>query len=345
MDIGIAYDLKSDFSTGGEPTGAPFALARGVTEGSAPDDRLEEYDSPATVDAIAAALAAAGHTPRKIGGGRRFVERVLERRPDLVFNIAEGFGTRSREAHVPSVLEMLGVPFTHSDPLTLAVSLDKAMTKVIVEAAGVPTPAFAVVETAGELARLPVEFPVIAKPLFEGSSMGIRRTSRATSAKELATHVERLLADYGQPVLVEEFCSGPEFTVGILGNGASARPIGVMEIAPTHGSEETFIYSIEVKRNYETEVAYRVPPDRPEPLIEAVLEVALRSYAALACRDVARVDIRVGRDGAPKFLEINPLPGLNPITSDIVILARAVGMSYETLIGRIVEGARARYGI
>ncbi len=329
MEVGIAYDLKSDFLL---PPGSP-------------EDALEEYDSEATVHGIARALIANGFAPRPLGGRRSFIEKLLADPPDLVFNIAEGFGSRSREAHVPGVCEMLGVPFTHSDPLALAVSLDKAACKRLVSACGVSTPSFAVVERPSDIAGISLRFPAIAKPAFEGSSIGIRRSSRISDAAALEAKIGSLLRDYRQPILVEEFCPGPEFTVGILGNGEGVRVIGVMEISPRTGSFEEFVYSIEAKRNYLTEVEYKVPPDRPRDMLEKVEAAALRAYRALGCRDIARVDLRVGADGEPKFLEINPLPGLNPVTSDIVILASRCGLTYEALIGNIVAEARARYGI
>ncbi len=326
MEIGIAYDLKSDFSA----------------QSDDPEDRFEEYDNQATINGIAAALEAAGHRTRFLGGGRRFIEQVLAQPPELVFNIAEGCGTRSREAHVPSVLEMLHIPYTHSDPLTLAVTLDKAIAKRLVAAQGLPTPGFAVIEHLKQLSDVRLQFPVITKPLFEGSSMGIRKTSRVTDQASLHNQIERLLADYRQPVLLEEFCSGPEFTVGVLGNGSKAGVIGIMEIQPRRGKLEDFVYSLEVKRNYLEEVEYRVPPDQPPALLNLIENIALGVYRALDCRDVARVDLRVSASGKPKFIEINPLPGLNPTTGDIVILSSRAGISYDTLIGRIVAAARER---
>ncbi len=329
LEVGIAYDLKSRFRA--QPDG--------------PVDRLEEYDDESTVEAIAAALEAHGYRARKLGGGEAFVRAVLEDPPDLVFNIAEGFGTRSREAHVPSVLEMLGIPFTHSDPLTLAVCLDKAIAKRLIASAGIPTPAFAVVRSPRDLDGLKLPRPVIAKPLFEGSSMGIRKSSRTDDDAALSAMVKGLLDDYGEPVLVEEFCSGPEFTVGIVEIDHQPVSVGVMEIAPRTASPEDFVYSLEVKRNYLQEVDYHVPPRQPAALVRRVEQVALASFEALECRDVARVDVRVGADGEPKFLEVNPLPGLNPVTSDLAIVARGKGIAYEELIGRIVASARARRGL
>ncbi|MBN2361160.1 MAG: D-alanine--D-alanine ligase [Deltaproteobacteria bacterium] len=329
MQIGIAYDLRSSMAV---PAGAP-------------SDRLEEYDSEETIDAIAAAIEAAGHQPRRLGGGRSFVEAVLRQPPDLVFNIAEGSGTRSREAQVPAVCEMLGIRYTHSDPLTLAVSLDKAMTKRLVDAAGVPTPRHQVIRTLDQLSRLELPFPVMCKPLFEGSSMGIRRDSRASDAGELRGQVAKLLGDYRQPVLVEEFCPGAELTVGILVRQGVPTAIGVMEIAPRQGDPGSFVYSLEVKRNYLEEVEYRVPPRLPPELVQRAERVALDAFDALDCRDVARVDLRLGADGEPKFIEVNPLPGVSPVTSDLVILAGKVGLGYRQLIAGIVDSARARYGI
>jgi D-alanine-D-alanine ligase len=334
--IGIAYDLKADMER---------AAQRAVGEGELPDDAFEEYDSEATVAAIEEALGANGYRTRRLGSGRSFLARAMHDAGDLVFNIAEGYGTRSREAHVPSALEMLGIPYTHSDPLTLALTLDKAMAKRVVASAGVPTPRFAVVESLEGIDDLPLRYPLIAKPLFEGSSMGVRKHSRVTDPDSLRELVVQLLADYHEPVLVEEFAGGPEFTVGVLGTGAGAQVIGAMEIVPKRCDVGEFVYSLEVKRNYLEEVEYAAPPDRPAELVRAVEEVGLAAYRALACRDVGRVDVRLDADGEPKFLEVNPLPGLNPVTGDLVILARANGLHYADLIGRIVEGARERQSL
>ena len=334
--IGIAYDLKAELEQ---------TVLRAAGDAVLPDDVFEEYDSEATVAAIEEALGSNGYRTRRLGSGRSFLARAMHEPGDLVFNIAEGYGTRSREAHVPSALEMLGVPYTHSDPLTLALTLDKAMAKRVVASAGVPTPRFAVLEHVDQVADVPLAFPLIAKPLFEGSSMGVRNHSRVVDEYELRELVAQLLADYREPVLVEEFASGPEFTVGILGTGPSAQVIGAMEIVPKNCPIDEFVYSLEVKRNYLEEVEYHAPPRRPAEMVRHVEEVALAAYRALACRDVGRVDVRMGDDGEPKFLEVNPLPGLNPVTGDLVILARANGLGYADLIGRIVEGARERQGL
>lgn len=330
-EIGIVYDLKSAFGTAEQP---------------GPGDLLEEYDEESTVDAIAAALKSCGYRPRKLGGGRAFLRNVLDYPPDLVFNIAEGVGTRSREAHVPSVLEMLGIPYTHSDPLTLAVCLDKAAAKRLVAAAGIPTPRFVVVRSQADVKQAQTLVgQVIAKPVREGSSMGIRKTSRTDDGDALARMTAALLADYGEPVLVEEFCPGPEFTVGIVEIDGAPVALGVMEIAPRAAPPDEFVYSLEVKRNYLQEVDYHVPPRQPDALVARVEHIALAAFSALECRDIARVDVRVGADGEPKFLEINPLPGLNPISSDLAILAHRRGLPYAQIIARIVASACARQGL
>lgn len=331
MHIGIAFDLKADF---------------GAVSGG-PEDLLEEYDSDATVSAIEQVLVARGHKVTRLGGGRRFLERLLATRPDLVFNIAEGRGSRSREAHVPAACEMLGVPCTHSDPLTMAVTLDKAMAKRVVASCGVPTPEFVVVEHERDLAHIALPFPLFAKPLFEGSSMGIRRRSRVADRAELSERVGQLLGDYREPVLVEEFCGGAEFTVGLLGNGANVRVAATMEVEPLLVPREQFVYSLEVKRNpnWAEEIAYHVPPKRTRAEIDAVEKVALDAWRALGCRDVARIDVRNDAAGNPKFIECNPLPGLAPGWSDLAILWDRTGGTYATLVGAILDEATTRLAL
>ena len=326
MEIGIAYDLVTDFATGdGEPA-----------------DRLAEYDSEETVAALEAALGAAGHRARRLGGGRRFLETMLAQPPDLVFNLAEGRGGRSREAQVPAVCELLGVPYTHSDPFTMAVTLDKAAAKRLVRAAGVPTPDFEVLE---QPRPVELEFPVVAKPVHEGSSMGIGAWSLVRDAAALPEVAAGLRARYQEPVLVEEFCPGAELTVGIFGTGDCARTLAVMEVAPRRRPLDEFLYSGEVKHDWEVEVSYHVPPRVTPELAARAAEVALASYRALGCRDVARIDLRVDRRGEPSFLEANPLPGLHPVISDLAMLARPVGVGYQELVLRILTCARERLGV
>jgi D-alanine-D-alanine ligase len=328
VDIGLAFDLKSDF----------------VAPGGAPDDLLEEYDSERTVAAIEAALAARGHRVRRMGGGRRFLEALVAAPPDLVFNLAEGRGSRSREAQVPAACEMAGVPCTHSDPATLAVALDKALAKRIVAAAGVPVARDFVARAVGDLANFDLQFPCIAKPIGEGSSMGVRSGSKSRDLEALRREVERVVRGYGQPAIVEEFLTGPEFTVGVLGEAERARVLATMEIHPRGIATADFIYSVEFKRVFDEHVEYHVPPRRPPALIAAVEAVALDAYRALSCRDVGRVDVRLSGDGLPRFIELNPLPGINPGWSDLCLMTERIGMDHADLVGAILDETLLRIG-
>ena len=325
MRIGITYDLKDE-----RPAGAGL-----------PDDFQEEFDSPDTIAAIASVLRGLGHDVRLLGDGRALLERLLAQPPDLVFNLAEGQGVgRSREARVPAVLEMLGIPYTGSDPLTLAVTLDKDCARRLVASAGVPVPAGLLFPPGQPPASLDagLSFPLIVKPAWEGSSKGIRNKCLVENAAALEDAVAWLQRDYRQPVLVEEFIEGDELTVGVVGNDPP-RVIGTMRVVPLRATRQ-FVYSLEVKRDYRRQVRYEAPvyPPQTTALIE---EMALMAYRALGCRDVARVDFRL-RGGRPFFLEINPLPGLNPESSDLVILAGLHGWTYSQLITSIWEAALAR---
>jgi D-alanine-D-alanine ligase len=328
MRIGITYDLKADLS--GRP--------------NLPDDFQEEFDSPATIAAIADVLRGLGHEVEKLGDGRELLERLLADPPDFVFNFAEGQGIgRCREARVPAVLEMLGIPYTGSDPLTLAATLDKDCAKRLAASAGVSVPKGLIVSRNDESAlagRSRLNFPVIVKPAWEGSSKGIRNKCLVEEPSDLAGVVGSLLQDYDQPVLVEEYIQGDELTVGMLGNDPP-RVLGVMRVLP-NVPVERFVYSLEVKRDFERQVRYECPPPYNAAQTKAVEAAALRAYRALGCRDVARIDFRL-REGTPYFLEVNPLPGLNPDYSDLVIMARALSWSYERLIGTILQEALDRH--
>jgi D-alanine-D-alanine ligase len=327
LDIGLAFDLRSDQGAG---PGAPI-------------DALEEYDTQETIDAVAAALSGLGHRPRLLGGGRACAQALLERPPQLVFNLAEGRGSRSREAHIPALCEMLAVPCTHSDPLTMALTLDKALAKNVVGSVGVRTPAFQVVETASDLEGLDLAFPLFVKPVAEGSSMGVRLSSRVADATALRREVDRCLGEYREPCLVETYLPGAEVTVALLGSGRGARVIGAMEIAPASEAAETFVYGLETKRSYKELVRYHAPPRTltREQCVDAS-QAALTAYRALGCRDVARIDLRFDARGRANFLEANPLPGLNPVTSDIVLLMGLLGIGFQALVSQILEEALRR---
>lgn len=330
MRIGITYDLKAE-----SPSKTEF-------DGQNPDDWQEEFDSPATIDAIAGVLRELGHDVEMLGDGRELVERLLSDPPDFVFNLAEGQGiSRSREARVPAILEMLGIPFTGSDPLTMAVTLDKHCAKRLTHAAGVAVPWGILIQGPESKIEEQLAFPIIVKPAWEGSSKGIRSNCLATSLAELTSAIETLHGDHCQPVLVEEFIDGDELTVGILGNGPP-EILGIMRVLPRQPTPR-FIYSLDVKRDFLRQVRYECPARIPPASLEAVRRAALIVYHTLGCRDVARIDFRL-RDGVPYFLEVNPLPGLNPESSDLVIMGRLCGWTYEELIETIVQAGMKRQG-
>jgi len=283
----------------------------------------------------------------RLGGGRDFLEKVLKERVDFVFNIAEGRGTfRSREGQVPSVLEMLGIPYSFSDPLTLAISLDKPLTKRLVAEAGVAVAPEWVVGTRAELEALcasPPEFPLFAKPAFEGSSKGIRNSSLLKNRGELWDRVGEMLSNYSQPVLVEAFIEGDEYTVGVLGNDPPAA-IGAVRVRPKSGPDPSFVYSVEAKRDWQNQLAYDVPPPLHGDALNRLYADAVKAFGAIGCRDVARVDFRL-KDGVPVLLEINPLPGLSPAYGDLPLLARGMGLSYPDLMRRMLSASFTRCGL
>ena len=327
MRVGLAYNVK--------PAAPPALL---------PEDAFEEYDSEATVGHICDALAALGHEVRRLPAGRGFVDALRQARPDIVFNIAEGEGGRCREAHVPAVLEMLGVPYVGSDPLTLSVTLDKPVAKKLVASEGLPTPPFRVFRSAAGFDALPFPYPVIVKPAFEGSSKGVRLASRATAYGQAKEMVRFVTETYRQEAVVEAFVPGAEVTVGVLGNDPP-RVAGMMEIVPKAVPPSEFVYSLEVKRDWENQVAYRVPPALPAETLAEIGRCALGAYRALGCRDFSRIDFRIDAAGTPQFIECNPLPGLSPGYGDLPIMASLLGIPYLSLIGEILSHALSRLGM
>ena len=329
MRIGLSYDLKDKVP---KPQGKP-------------EDALEEYDSLETVDAIAKAIEAQHHSVVKLGGGREFLNNVLGQRVDLVFNIAEGLGNyRGREAQVPSVLEMLGVPYSGSDPLCLAMSLEKPLAKRLVSFSGVATPMWQVVSDTRQLKEVEwsrFSLPAFAKPAHEGSSKGIRITSRLETSQQIVEAVTGLLEYYQQPVMVEEFISGEEVTVGVIGN-SPPKVVGIMRVVPRKKTDY-FVYSLEVKRDWESLLTYECPALLGKGVLQDIADSSLKAYEALGCRDFARMDFRIGPDGTPYFLEINPLPGLNPKSGDLPIMAGKMGWTYEALISAVLNAALQRY--
>lgn len=313
-------------------------------------DYYAEWDDGKTIDAVASALEGK-HTVIRIEADERIVEKLKSGAPEIVFNIAEGIDSPSRESQVPVICEMLGIPYTGSDAFTLAASLNKARAKEILFFHGVPTPGFQVLTSPGQQTN-GLRFPVIVKPLREGSSMGIRNDSIALSREALTPKVERILEEYRQPALVETFLPGREFTAALLGNGDDLRVLPLVEIDfSSLPAEANPVYSYEAKWVWDR-------PDKPLRIftcpakLDRVLEekikiVCRRAFLVLGCRDWCRVDVRLDDRMNPHIIELNPLPGILPDPEENSCFpkaARAAGMSYEEIILGVLEAARARYG-
>jgi D-alanine-D-alanine ligase len=372
--IGFAYNQKPQPSAGGDAGSPESAVATDEEPPSsgafAADDRYAEWDTPETIDAVARALSAFGAVIR-LEATPELPERLRGERPDIVFNIAEGLTGVNRESHVPAICEFFGVPYSGSDPLTLSTCLHKGRTKEVLAFNGVPTAPFAVVESLRDLEvlldgrqeemlpvpgaarRLPNAFPLFVKPVHEGSSKGVTVRNLVHSRDELVTRVTELLDAYAQPVLVEDYLPGAEFTCAVLGNGADARvlPIVGMNFGDLPAGAAP-IYGFEAKWVWDTPDRpldiFDCPARIPELLRRSIEHVTLRAYRVLGCRDWARVDVRLDAAGAPNVVEVNPLPGILPDPADNSCLpkaARAAGMSYDTLIQTCLAHAAARQGV
>jgi D-alanine-D-alanine ligase len=323
MRIGVTYDLRSDYR----------ALGYG-------EEETAEFDADETIAAICGALIELGHVPERIGGVRALTQKLAGgARWDAVFNICEGLKGVSREAQVPALLEAYDIPYVFSDPLTLALCLDKAMTKRVLRDAGVPTAAFALIESEADIGAVDLAFPLFLKPVSEGSGKGVNARSRVDNAAALTAVARDLLAQFHQPVLVEEFLPGREFTIGITGTGDGAVVLGILEIVPGakyvgHG------YGYENKSDWEDKLEV-VPADDVQA--HAAAEVALAAWRVLRCRDGGRADVRQGADGKPRFIEVNPLAGIRPGYSDLCFIADFQKVSYRQLIGKFLDSFLARH--
>ena len=325
MRIGLTYDLRQEY------------LAAGFSS-----DETAEFDRLETVESLEQALTRLGHTVERIGHGRQLVA-ALENGGDwdLVFNIAEGLSGIAREAQIPAILDLYGIAYTFSDPLVMALSLHKALTKTVVSASGVPTPDFALVAKESDVDRVQLPYPLFAKPLAEGTGKGVSPASKVRDLPALRQVCGELLERYQQPVLVETFLSGREFTTGILGTGEQARPLATMEVLLRREAEAD-AYSYVNKENCEQLVDYLlVLPDQDEQ-VRAAEAVALAAWRALGCRDAGRIDLRCDAVGRPNFIEVNPLAGLHPEHSDLPILAAKAGVSFLELVQQIVASASPR---
>jgi D-alanine-D-alanine ligase len=320
--VGMTYDLRTDY------------LEEGYSE-----EQTAEFDQPATIDAIEETLGSLGYQTDRIGHVRALAKRLVAgERWDLVFNIAEGLKGFGRESQVPCLLEAYDIPYVFSDPLVLSLTLHKAMAKRVIRDLGIPTPDFAVVEEPGDLADIRLPFPLFVKPISEGTGKGIDAKSIVRDPGELEVRCRFLLDTFAQPVLVETYLAGREFTVGVVGTGRKARVIAVMEVLLRENAEKG-VYSLVNKEYCEEFVDYVLVTGEEA---ERVSAVALAAWRGLECRDGGRLDIRADASGVPHFLEVNPLAGLHPTHSDLPILSALAGVSYRDLLGMIMSSAEER---
>ncbi len=325
--VGLTYDLKSDYE---------------FKEGDPPDANAE-FDHPSTIEVIAKAIESQGFKVKKIGNVANLLEKIDHLGADIVFNISEGVAGRNRESQVPILLEMAGIPFVGSDALTLGLTLDKIMAKKIFIAEGIPTPKFFTIKSVEELMNTDhCKFPLIVKPRFEGSSKGLSEGSRVENMEELKKQAEFVLNTYKQPALIEEFISGQEFTVAIVGNGQpEALPVVQIKIDGRLQLNDKFYTFARITSD---RLEYICPAKVSAEMSKKLSDLALKTYNAVECRDFGRVDFRVDGDGKPYVLEINPLPSLS--TEDVFMLvAKAVGVTYNEMVGKILKSALGRYNL
>ena len=331
MRIGITYNLKDEVT--------PLSVSN--------REHNEEYDNINTIDTICNVLKKNGFETVKLGARMDIFDRLRKEEVDFVFNLAEGYYGRNRESIIPAILEMVNMPYSGSDPLTLGLTLDKIMSKKIFQFAKIPSPGYAIVRRLEDIdfVNNSLPYPMITKPAWEGSSKGIYNSSRVNDKKELERNIKLLLKKYPkQPILVEEYIKGREITVGVIGNDPP-RVMGLMEIINKKHPGQDFFYSLEVKREWEELVDYKSPPDIPQALDIKIRRLASMAFKELGCRDIARVDFRISEYNEPYLLEVNPLPGLSPQYGDLVIMAQKQGMAYEGLVIAILNSAFSRYGI
>ncbi|MBN2280664.1 MAG: D-alanine--D-alanine ligase [Candidatus Marinimicrobia bacterium] len=322
MIIGLTYDLRADY----------------LKDGYSPEETAE-FDKVSTIEGIEKAIRNEGHQTVRIGNAQNLIKQLQQgQKWDMVFNIAEGLYGEGRESLVPALLDMVKIPYVFSNPVTLGVSLNKAFAKQIVRDCGLNTPAFEVIYKTSDIAKVNLQYPLFAKPISEGTGKGIDKRSVIHSQEELLTACSLKLKKFNQPVIVEEYLPGREFTVGVLGSGEEAYVPGAMEIIYKE-KEMTQIYSYNTKENFEDLVEYRPVTGA---LLEECTNMALGAWTALNCFDGGRVDVKIDRYDKLSFIEVNPLAGLNPETSDLPILCYLNGKSYQDIISEILKSAIKR---
>ncbi len=315
-------------------------------------DTYAEWDTWETVNAVKEAIENY-HNVTMIEADENAFLKFKEIKPDIVFNIAEGINGASREAQIPAMLDMLNIPYTGSDPLTLATCLDKARTKEILSYHKIPNAKFTVLNSVDELSKDGLLFPLIVKPIMEGSSKGIFSSSFVRNYNELAGEAERILLEYNQPALLEEFLPGREFTAAVLGNGDEAEVLPLVEINYREFPDDFIpIYSYEAKWILDTKEnpldVFSCPASVTAELGNKIKSIVLKTYSVLRCRDWSRIDVRLDKNNEPNIIEINPLPGILPNPEENSCFpkaARTAGFNYNDMINKVLYSAAKRHNL
>jgi D-alanine-D-alanine ligase len=348
MHVALAFNLRRESAFDQDQ---PPAEPPAEPPGSKSEDIYAEWDDIHTIRAVEAALATR-HRVTLVEADLNAFAAFRGLRPELVFNMAEGLLGAGREAQIPAILDMLGIPYTGSDPVTLSICLDKQRTKEILSHYRIPTPRFGV---ARSLAQIPsrLRYPLIVKPTLEGSSKGVTNQALVHDRRSLVRQVDWILSTYRQPALVEEFLPGREFTVALLGNGARLRTLPIVEIDfATLPAGVNPIYSYEAKWIWDQEenpLKIFTCPAHLDPLLQRnIEEICKQAFQVMGCRDWCRIDVRLDTQGLPSIIELNPLPGILPRpeqNSCFPKAAQAAGLSYEAMILNVVDTACQRLNL
>lgn len=357
MRVGLTYNIKKEISSEVlEKTSQHLHQQNLADENLMQNyshrlsDTYAEWDDEETINAVKNAIEKAGHSVILIEADEHAYEKLKSSRPDIVFNMAEGHGGSARESYIPSMLELLGIPYTASDPITIGICHDKSRCKEILSYHNVPTPEFFITENMVN-GYPKVKYPAFVKPLHEGSSKGIYNSCVVKNNNELNKEISRIKKDYDQPSIIEDFLEGTEFTVAVIGNGENTTVLPIVEINLSCVPEGfNKIYSYEVKWFFDTREnkldIFTCPANISKNLTKKIEKLVLDAYKALRIRDWARFDVRCDRNENPYIIEVNPLPGILPNPDDNSCFpkaARAVGIDYDSLIQKVLNLAIDRY--
>lgn len=347
FNVALTYNVKPESSTKVSNNSSQTYLR---SDNSL--DKYAEWDTYETIFALRDALALY-HNVTLIEANVDAYEKFRKLKPEIVFNVAEGANGISREAQIPAMLEMLQIPYTGSDPLTLSLCLDKSRTKEVLTYHKIPNSKFVVSYGENGFAGSELRFPLMIKPIGEGSSKGIFNSSYVNDHETLEKTLAENVLKYNQPFIVEEYLPGREFTVAVIGNGSEARTLPIVEMNFNQlPSDMIPIYSYEAKWIFDTRDnpldIFTCPAKIGPDLEKKISELVLRTYNVLNCKDWSRIDVRLDAEGEPNIIEVNPLPGMLPNPDDNSCYpkaARAAGMSYEETINTVLNSAAKRYGM